>query len=129
MRSPIAWRNPFRQETPVQKSEREKLEDSVRKSALDLGEIGREIVQDQRYGRMRVEYQRILAQTLRLLIHADMNPTLPDPQAEFVDRIRKYQQQLRALTNLVDVPKDFAAVAERAAVKTPEPVAPGSFKP
>lgn len=129
MRSPILLRNPFRAETPAQKSEREQLEDSVRKSALALGDIGREIVQDQRYGRMQAEYQRVLAQTLRLMIHADMNPTLPDPQAEFVDRIRKYQQQVRALTNIVDVPKDFAAVAERAAVKTAEPVAPGSFKP
>ena len=124
----MRFRNPFKPETPQERTEREELELSVRRAAMALGEIGRGMVQDSRYGRMRAEYEKALTLTLRLLIHADLNPNLPDPQTEFVDRIRKYQQQLRALLNIVDVPKGFAAVAEQAAIKPAKAVPAGSFQ-
>lgn len=96
-------------------TEREATQEAVRREVRALGEECAEMLQDQRYGSMRKLYQRIVEGNMRLMIWYDVPQGTVDRDALYCEAMRRYQQQLRTLSQIVDAPKEFVARAEAAA--------------
>lgn len=92
----------------------EVVAERVRKDLAQLAEMSAEMLQDQRYTKIRQLYQRILEQNMRLLIHYDPPNGVNAGRMEvYFDTMRKIQQQVRVLSQIVEMPKEFVAKAEQ----------------
>ena len=86
-------------------NDRDSIEESVKKEIVEFGEICGQMLNDPRYILLQKKYQGILSDTLRLMVWYEA-----DGSDKFSSRIRHYQSQIKMLSSIVDIPKDFAAL-------------------
>jgi hypothetical protein len=124
-----AFRTPYDDPPPEQEQDWQSgMAEQVKREAQSLALLSKTMLQDARYTQMRMVYQRLLEQSIRLMIWYDAPSAHAQPIVAYFESMRKFQLQLRALTQIVEMPKEFAARAQ--AESQPSPVKPAeAFAP
>lgn len=101
MTAPLA--NPFKKVTADERVAMQEIELSVKKDIQIFSAMAKELFDDQRYIKLKNEFQRIYNQNLRLLIYTDFKD---------LSEVKKIQTQIVTLKNIFDTPEGFVKSAE-----------------
>ena len=106
--SKLLNRNPYK---PLSKKEIEDqsiIEKQVKQDIVEFAKVAKELFQDQRYEKLRKQFQKITSETMRLLVHFDS----PD-NTVYCNKMRNYQRQLKYLIDIFDTPQGFINEASK----------------
>lgn len=104
-------RNPYKPPTKEELDELQQIENSARADLEAFSELSARIMADPNYLSLVKLYQRILSNTLRLMIWYDP-PVSQNAMETFFDKMRGYQRQLRVISQIVELPAGFKARAD-----------------
>jgi len=94
--------SPFKKLTEEEKSSFKEMEQSVKKDIKEFSKLAKELYDDNRYKKLKIEFKRIYEQNLKLIIFFDCD----DPN-KYLMKMRGYQIQLRTLKSIFDTPEGF----------------------
>ena len=108
-----AFRTPYDEPSPEQEQDwQSAMADQVKREAQNLTILSKTLLQDTRYTQLRMMYERILEQTTRALIWYNVPSGFTGDRAQlYLEQMRHFQEQLRVLSQIVELPKEFAARA------------------
>ena len=98
----LAGRNPFKKLTEAEKEEHKKIEQRIKLDIMEFSRIAKELFLDQRYQKFTAEFKKIYERNIGYLIYEDEEDIY-----KFALKMKSYQNRLRILMNIVDIPKDF----------------------
>ena len=94
--------NPFIKLDKSEEAQLKEIELSVKKDIKAFSQEAKELYQDQRYTKLKLEFKRIYEQNLKLIIYFDS-----DTSEKYMMKMREYQIQLRVLKSIFDTPEGF----------------------
>lgn len=108
-----AFTSPYSAPTQGEADWQQAMESNVKQDVREFAQLSAAMLQDHRYAKLSARFQRILEQNIRLLIWYDV----PSAQAGnllevYYEAMRKFQHQVRALSQIVETPKEFVVKAK-----------------
>ena len=101
-------RNPYKPLSKEEKKTQAEIENQVKQEVIEFAKVAKELFQDQRYEKLRNQFQKITSNTMRLLVHFD----IPD-NTVYCNKMRNYQRQLKYLIDIFDTPQGFINEASK----------------
>jgi len=94
--------NPFTKQTEAEKIELGKIEEATKKEIKELVRESKELLDDQRYHKLKSKFKQVYEQNMKLIVFFDSD----DPY-KYLMKMRTFQIQLRTLQDIVTTPEEF----------------------
>jgi len=94
--------NPFKKQTEAEKIELGKIEEATKKEIKELVRESKELLDDQRYHKLKSKFKQVYEQNMKLIVFFDSD----DPY-KYLMKMRTFQIQLRTLQDIVTTPEEF----------------------
>lgn len=98
---------PYQKLNEDEKIQFKEIELSVKRDIKEFSRLAKELFDDQRYQRLKLEFTRVYEQNMRLIIYFDSDDT-----QKYLMKMREYQIQLRTLKSIFDTPEGFIKSAD-----------------